>query len=103
LRKGKAAEKEINKKKSQTQTSENRRYSMTKTTVNLQAINDVKEFVNIVMKYDFDIDLVSGRYAIDAKSIMGIFSLDLSKPIQLNAHTDDADKFLKEIDKFIVK
>ena len=76
---------------------------MTKTTVNLQAINDVKEFVNIVMKYDFDIDLVSGRYAIDAKSIMGIFSLDLSKPIQLNAHTDYADKFLKEIDKFIVK
>ncbi|MBP5578958.1 MAG: HPr family phosphocarrier protein [Ruminococcus sp.] len=76
---------------------------MTKTTVNLQAINDVKEFVNIVMKYDFDIDLVSGRYAIDAKSIMGIFSLDLSKPIQLNAHTDNADAFLKEIDKFIVQ
>ena len=76
---------------------------MTKTTVNLQAINDVKDFVNIVMKYDFDIDLVSGRYAIDAKSIMGIFSLDLSKPIQLNAHTDNADAFLKEIDKFIVK
>lgn len=76
---------------------------MTKTTVFLQAINDVKEFVNIVMKYDFDIDLVSGRYAIDAKSIMGIFSLDLSKPIQLNAHSDDAEAFLKEIDKFIVK
>lgn len=76
---------------------------MTKTTVFLQAINDVKEFVTIVMKYDFDIDLVSGRYAVDAKSIMGIFSLDLSKPIQLNAHTDDAEAFLKEIDKFIVK
>ena len=76
---------------------------MTKTTVNLQAINDVKEFVNIVMKYDFDIDIVSGRYAIDAKSIMGIFSLDLSKPIQLNAHTDNADAFLKDIDNFIVK
>ena len=76
---------------------------MTKTTVNLQAINDVKDFVNIVMKYDFDIDLVSGRYAVDAKSIMGIFSLDLSKPIELDAHTDDADKFLKEIDRFIAK
>lgn len=76
---------------------------MTKSTVFLQAINDVKEFVNIVMRYDFDIDLVSGRYAVDAKSIMGIFSLDLSKPIQLNAHTDDADAFLKDIDKFIVK
>ena len=76
---------------------------MTNATVSLQAINDVKDFVNIVMKYDFDIDLVSGRYAVDAKSIMGIFSLDLSKPIQLNAHTDDAEKFFKEIDKYIVK
>jgi phosphotransferase system HPr-like phosphotransfer protein len=76
---------------------------MTKTTVALQAINDVKDFVNIVMRYDFDIDLVSGRYAIDAKSIMGIFSLDLSKPIELNAHTDNADDVLKAIDKFIVK
>ena len=76
---------------------------MTKATVSLQAINDVKDFVNIVMRYDFDIDLVSGRYAVDAKSIMGIFSLDLSKPIELNAHTDDADDFLKDIDRFIVK
>ena len=76
---------------------------MTKTTVFLQAINDVKEFVNIVMKYDFDIYLGSGRYAIDAKSIMGIFSLDLSKPIQLNAHTDDAEDLLKDLNKFIVK
>ncbi|MBR3421857.1 MAG: HPr family phosphocarrier protein [Ruminococcus sp.] len=76
---------------------------MTKATVSLQAINDVKDFVNIVMKYDFDIDLVSGRYAVDAKSIMGIFSLDLSKPIELNAHTDDADKFMKDIAKYIVK
>ena len=76
---------------------------MTKVTVSLQAINDVKEFVNIVMRYEFDIDLVSGRYAVDAKSIMGIFSLDLSRPIELDAHTDNADAFLKDIDKFIVK
>ncbi|MBQ8959984.1 MAG: HPr family phosphocarrier protein [Ruminococcus sp.] len=76
---------------------------MTNATVSLQAINDVKDFVNIVMKYDFDIDLVSGRYAVDAKSIMGIFSLDLSKPIQLNAHTDDAEDLLTQIQKFIVK
>ena len=67
---------------------------MTKTTVNLQAINDVKEFVNIVMKYDFDIDLVSGRYAVDAKSIMGIFSLDLSKPIDLSKLQDIMIKYL---------
>lgn len=76
---------------------------MTKTTISLQAINDVKEFVDTVMKYEFDIDLVSGRYAVDAKSIMGIFSLDLSKPIELNAHTDDADQLLDEIRKYIVK
>lgn len=76
---------------------------MTKTTVFLQTINDVKEFVAVVMHYDFDVDLVSGRYAVDAKSIMGIFSLDLSKPIQLNAHTDDADDFLDKISKYIVK
>ncbi len=76
---------------------------MTKATVYFEAINDVKEFVNIVMLYDYDVDLVSGRYAVDAKSIMGIFSLDLSKPIELTAHTDDAEDFLKAIDKFIVK
>ena len=77
---------------------------MTKTTVFLQAINDVKEFVNIVMKYDFDIDLVSGRYAIDAKSIMGIFSLDLSKNLTLNIQKEDnVDAVLAAIDEFIVK
>ncbi|CDD53786.1 MULTISPECIES: HPr family phosphocarrier protein [Ruminococcus] len=76
---------------------------MTTVTISLQAINDVKEFVNIVMRFDFDVDLVSGRYAIDAKSIMGIFSLDLSKPIELHAHTDNAKEFLNAIDKFIVK
>ena len=76
---------------------------MTTVTISLQAINDVKEFVNIVMRFDFDVDLVSGRYAIDAKSIMGIFSLDLSKPIELHAHTDNAKEFLNAIDKCIVK
>ena len=54
----------------------------------LATINDVKAFVNTVMKYDFDVDLVSGRYAVDAKSIMGIFSLDISKPIELNIHAE---------------
>ena len=69
----------------------------------LSSISDIKTFVNIVNKYEFDVDLTSGRYVVDAKSIMGIFSLDLSKPIELNAHTDNADDFLKAIDKFIVK
>ena len=68
----------------------------------LSTINDVKEFVNIVSRYDFDVDLVSGRYAVDAKSIMGIFSLDLSKPIEVNIHSEEADEFLKAIEKFKV-
>ena len=75
---------------------------MKKTMVMLDSISAVKKFVNIVTAYDFDVDLASGRYAVDAKSIMGIFSLDLSKPIQLTAHTDDADKFFTEIAKYIV-
>ena len=69
----------------------------------MKAIDDVKNFVNTIMRFDFDIDLVSGRYAIDAKSIMGIFSLDLSKPIELRAYTDDAEKLFDAIDQFIVK
>lgn len=76
---------------------------MTTVTVALKAIDDVKNFVNTIMRFDFDIDLVSGRYAIDAKSIMGIFSLDLSKPIELRAYTDDAEKLLEAIAQYIVK
>lgn len=59
--------------------------------VSLNSIDKVKSFVNTIAKFDFDFDLVSGRYVIDAKSIMGIFSLDLSKPITLNIHANEAD------------
>ncbi|MBQ4466510.1 MAG: HPr family phosphocarrier protein [Oscillospiraceae bacterium] len=76
---------------------------MTTTKVRLNQIDDVKNFVNTIMRFDFDIDLVSGRYAVDAKSIMGIFSLDLSNPIELRAHTEDAEKLFAAIDKYIVK
>ena len=76
---------------------------MEKTRVMLESINDVKDFVNKVVQVDYDVDLISGRYAIDAKSIMGIFSLDLSKPIDLEAHTKDASKLFASIDKYIVK
>ena len=54
--------------------------------ISLNSIDKVKAFVNEVTKYDAEFDLVSGRYVIDAKSIMGIFSLDLSKPIELVIH-----------------
>ena len=57
--------------------------------ISLNSIDKVKSFVNEITKYDYDFDLVSGRYVIDAKSIMGIFSLDLSKPIDLNIHADE--------------
>ena len=69
----------------------------------LSSINDVKDFVNIVSKYDFDVDLTSGRYVVDAKSIMGIFSLDLSKPIDLNIHAEDgADEVLEVLKPYLV-
>lgn len=67
----------------------------------LGTINDVKEFVNTVSQYDFDVDLSSGKYVVNAKSIMGIFSLDLTKKIKLTAHTDD-DGFFEKIKKYIV-
>lgn len=70
--------------------------------ISLKSITDVKDFVNIVNKYDFDIDLTSGRYVVDAKSIMGIFSLDLSKPIKVDVHVDDCGKFCDEIKGFMV-
>lgn len=75
---------------------------MKKAKINLNSITAVKEFVGIVMLYDFDVDLVSGKYVVDAKSIMGIFSLDLSNNIQLVAHTEDPGDFFDRISKFIV-
>ncbi len=67
----------------------------------LSSTNDVKNFVNIVTKYDFDIDLTSGRYVVDAKSIMGIFSLDLSKPIKIEIHSDNCDALVDELKPYI--
>ena len=66
----------------------------------LNSINDVKNFVNIVNKYDFDVDLTSGRYVVDAKSIMGIFSLDLSKPIKVDIHSEGAQALVDEMNQF---
>lgn len=68
-------------------------------TINLGSIDKVKSFVNDITKFDSDFDLVSGRYVIDAKSIMGIFSLDLSKPINLNIHGDEDNAEVMEVIK----
>ena len=70
-------------------------------TINLGSIDKVKSFVNDITKFDNDFDLVSGRYVIDAKSIMCIFSLDLSKPIDLNIHNEDnLDEILEVLKKY---
>lgn len=72
--------------------------------ISLNSIDKVKSFVNEITKYDNDFDLVSGRYVIDAKSIMGIFSLDLSKPIDLNIHADaELETILSALDSYIIK
>jgi len=70
--------------------------------IQLSSINDVKLFVNAVNKYSYDTDLTSGRYVVDAKSIMGIFSLDLSKPIKMEIFSDDCDDLMEEMKPFII-
>ena len=76
---------------------------MKKTTIMLATINDVKNFVSEVSLCDYDVELLSGSYAVDAKSIIRIFSLDHSKPIRLEAHTDDASEFFEKIKQYIVE
>ena len=72
--------------------------------ISLNSIDRFKSFVNDINRYDCDFDLVSGRYIIDAKSIMGIFSLDLSKPISLNIHADkDLDDILEVLKPYIIE
>ena len=76
---------------------------MTTVKICLNSIDKVKNFVNTVSGFDTDFDLVSGRYVIDAKSIMGIFSLDLSKPIDLTIHSsDDIHEILRSLSPYIV-
>jgi phosphotransferase system HPr-like phosphotransfer protein len=72
--------------------------------ISLDSIDKVKTFVNEINRYNAEFDLVSGRYVIDAKSIMGIFSLDISKPIDLNIHNaDNIDEILESLEPYIVK
>ena len=71
--------------------------------ISLNSIDKVKAFVNEVTKFNTDFDLVSGRYVIDAKSIMGIFSLDLSKSIDLNIHAEgDSSEILDVLKPYLV-
>ena len=71
--------------------------------ISLNSIDKVKAFVNTISQMDSDFDLISGRYVIDAKSIMGIFSLDLSKPIDLSIHAEDnLDEILEALKPYLV-
>ena len=75
---------------------------MKKFTVQLKSINDVKDFVRIVNDFAYDVDLASGRYIVDAKSIMGIFSLDLTQPIEVDIHSESGDDLKKKLQPFII-
>ena len=71
--------------------------------ISLNSIDRVKTFVNAITQFDYDFDLISGRYVIDAKSIMGIFSLDLSKPIDLAIHSEaHMDEILEVLKPYLV-
>ena len=69
----------------------------------LSSIIDVKTFVDIVNEFSFDVDLVSGRFVVDAKSLMGIFSLDLSGPVSMRVYTEDTKEIEEKLVGFIVK
>ena len=76
---------------------------MKKVNIKLSTIEDVQNFVEIVNRFDEDISLSSGRYIVDAKSIMGIFSLDLRMPISMNIDADECEHIISAVEKFIVE
>ncbi len=69
--------------------------------IRLSLVENVNKFVNVVSRYPFEMDLRAGRHVVDAKSILGIFSLDLSRPITLDIYSDDCDKLMEEIKPFV--
>lgn len=70
-------------------------------TISLTQVNQVKQFVNLVERAPYDVDVVSGRYTVNAKSMLGIYSLDLSKPIQVLIYSDDCEELKKDLAEFI--
>ncbi len=69
--------------------------------IKLSLAENVKSFVNVVNRYPYDVDLRAGRHVVDAKSILGIFSLDLSKPIVMEIYTDSCDDLMEDIKPFM--
>ena len=74
---------------------------MKSATIRLSLVENVNKFVNIVSRYPFEMDLRAGRHVVDAKSILGIFSLDLSRPITLEIYNDQCGDLLEEIKPFM--
>ena len=68
--------------------------------ISLQMAQNVKDLVKVVQDYPYEIDLKSDKYVVDAKSILGIFSLDLSKPLVVEIHSDNCDDLLEALKKF---
>lgn len=73
---------------------------MYSTSILLSSIEAVKKFVTLTNSYDFPINLTTDKYKIDAKSIMGVFSLDLSKPVDIVVESDHADEFIAQLQQF---
>lgn len=67
--------------------------------ISLKEVNDVTNFVNLLKTYDYEVDLVSGRYIVNAKSLLGIYSLDLSKPVKLVIYSDECDELLAKLNE----
>jgi len=79
-------------------------FRMKSVNIRLTMMTDhVKNFVSLVNRYPYDMDLRSGRYVVDAKSILGIFSIDLSRPIRLDIYSDDCDDLIEALDGYLVK
>ena len=74
---------------------------MKSVTLKLSQAEEIKEFVNMVNRYSYEMDLRAGRHVVDAKSILGIFSLDLSRPITLEIYSDDCEQLLADIQPFM--
>ena len=75
---------------------------MQETKIILRDIQSVRDFVQQVILLDYDVDLAQGRYIVDAKSIMGIFALDILSPVTVQAHTNDASAFFERIKEYII-
>ena len=83
-----------------TYTQVRRCFAVKSVMIRLSLVENVNKFVNVVSRYPFEMDLRAGRHVVDAKSILGIFSLDLSRPITLDIYNDDCDELLDEIKPF---